>query len=185
MTKPWVTAGSVLAGVSVETDDLEHPDDETVELLDEIPAGMNYQYFTDKMGHPDPQFEWRSKFSDYLRKAHPDDPVKSVLASPGYRTGPFHWSGRRFSPQELALLHSFPESFDLPDATTVARTQVGNAVPPELAASVVGAVVGDHETTDTDELPSPRRGRTSHQTYRRRTEARLDELYDEWGQEDE
>lgn len=174
---PWVGVGHVLDDVDVSDEDLEHPDDETAEMLDEIPAGMNYQYFTEKMGHPDPQFGWRTKFSDYLRKAHPDEPVKSVLASPGYRTGPFHWDGRRFAPRELALLHSFPHGFDLPDATTTAREQIGNAVPPELGASVVGAVLGTHEQTDAEELPSPRRGRTSHKTYRERTEQRLVELY--------
>ncbi|TKX52494.1 DNA cytosine methyltransferase, partial [Halorubrum sp. SP3] len=57
MTKsPWVGAGDVLNTVDVSDEDLQHPDEETAELLDEIPAGMNYQYFTEKMGHPDPQF---------------------------------------------------------------------------------------------------------------------------------
>jgi len=181
MTKKrsWVGAGEVIAGMDVDEDALSHPDDETDELLGEIPAGMNYQYFTEKMGHPSPEFAWRSKFSDYLRKAHPQHPVKTVLANPGYRTGPFHWDGRRFHPTELARLHTFPASFDLPDAKTAARSVIGNAVPPNLAESVVQAAMGDTETVDGEELPSPRRGRTSHQTYRERTEQRLQELYDE------
>ena len=174
---PWVGAGHVLDDVDVSDEDLEHPDDETAEMLDEIPAGMNYQYFTEKMGHPDPQFGWRTKFSDYLRKAHPDHPVKTIVASPGHRTGPFHWDGRRFAPIELARLHTFPPSFDLPEATTTAREQVGNAVPPALASRVVAAAEDDVPTVETEELPSPRRGRTSHQTYRERTEKRLKELY--------
>ncbi len=44
-------------------------------LLAEIPPGLNYSFFTENMGHPNPIFAWRSKFSDFLYKAHPDDPV--------------------------------------------------------------------------------------------------------------
>jgi DNA (cytosine-5)-methyltransferase 1 len=177
--QPWVGAGDVLADVDVTTESLAHPDEETAELLDEIPAGMNYQYFTEKMNHPEPRFEWRSKFSDYLRLAHPEHPVKTIVASPGHRTGPFHWNGRRFDPQELARLHSFPPYFEIPNATTTAREQIGNAVPPSLAEAVVDGVTSDCETVDAEELPSPRRGRTSHQTYRKRCERRLGELYGE------
>lgn len=177
--EPWVGAGEVIASVDVGSEDLEHPDSETQELLDEIPRGMNYQYFTEKMGHPEPVFEWRTKFSDYLRKAHPEHPVKTILAEPGYRTGPFHWDGRRFHHAELARLHTFPEWFEFPDASTTARTLIGNAVPPRMASAIFGAVSGDKESVGSDDLPSPRRGRTSHQTYRRRTEQRLQEVYGE------
>lgn len=178
MTKrPYVAAYDILDDVDIDTSDLEHPDEKSQRLLNEIPPGMNYQYFTEKMGHPDPVFEWRSKFSDYLRKAHPEEPVKTVLSEPGYRTGPYHWDGRRFHSEELARLQTFPSWFDFPDATTSARTLIGNSVPPRMAESVVGVVVGDEDGVDAGELPSPRRGRTSHQTYRERTEKRLVQEY--------
>ena len=35
-------------------------------LLDNIPPGLNYSFYTEKMGHPTPIFAWRSKFSDFL-----------------------------------------------------------------------------------------------------------------------
>ena len=37
-------------------------------LLEHIPPGLNYSFFTEKLGHPQPIFSWRSKFSDYLYK---------------------------------------------------------------------------------------------------------------------
>jgi len=41
-------------------------------LLKDIPPGLNYSFFTEKMGHPNPVFAWRSKFSDFLYKADPE-----------------------------------------------------------------------------------------------------------------
>lgn len=178
--QPWVGAKTVLADVDVDTSDLQHPDEETRELLEEIPPGMNYQYFTEKMGHPDPCFGWRSKYSDYLRKAHPHQPVKTVVAQPGHRTGPFHWDGRRFHVTEFARLQTFPVWYGFPEATTTARELVGNAVPPSLSESLAEAIGGECDVIDDgEELPSPHRGRTAHQTYRRRTEHRLKKLYGE------
>ena len=49
-------------------------------LLAEIPPGLNYSYFTEKLGHPRPVFAWRSKFSDFLYKADPDRPVRTIKA---------------------------------------------------------------------------------------------------------
>src|SRR6187402_1620070 len=49
-------------------------------LLEEIPPGLNYSYFTDVMGHPEPVFAWRSKFSDFLYKADPERPVRTIKA---------------------------------------------------------------------------------------------------------
>jgi len=174
--EPWRGVADMIQEVDVEATSLEHPDEETDELLDEIPPGMNYQYFTEKMNHPSPQFEWRSKYSDYLRKAHPEEPVKTIVAQPGHRTGPYHWNGRRFHTNELLRIQTFPSSFELPDVKTVSRKLVGNAVPVKLAQSVIEAAV-EGDGVRSGKLPSPRRGRTSHQTYRRRCEDRLVELY--------
>lgn len=43
-------------------------------LLDDIPPGLNYSFYTEEMGHPNPVFAWRSKFSDFLYKADPNTP---------------------------------------------------------------------------------------------------------------
>ena len=58
-------------------------------LLDDIPPGLNYSFYTEKMGHPNPVFAWRSKFSDFLYKADPNTPVRTIKASGGAYTGPF------------------------------------------------------------------------------------------------
>jgi len=179
MTETWESAKKYVESVSVDEKELLSIDNETQKLLDEIPPGMNYQYFTDKMKHPRPRFNWRSKFSDYLRKAHPDEPVKTIVAKPGNRTGPFHWNGRRFHSTELSQLHTFPQWFELPDAETTARRLVGNAVPPQLAQSIGEGLLEKTDTVSGSDLPSARRGRTSHQTYRKRTERRLEEKYGE------
>ncbi|MCX6419292.1 MAG: DNA (cytosine-5-)-methyltransferase, partial [Actinobacteria bacterium] len=77
-------------------------------LLQEIPPGLNYSFFTEKMGHPNPIFAWRSKFSDFLYKANPDVPVRTIKAQGGQYTGPFHWDSRPFSVTEMKRLQTFP-----------------------------------------------------------------------------
>ena len=37
-------------------------------FLADIPPGENYRFYTEEMGHPNPQFAWRSKFSNFLYK---------------------------------------------------------------------------------------------------------------------
>ena len=41
------------------------------DLLPDIPPGLNYSFYTEKMGHPEPKFAWRSKFSGFLYKLDP------------------------------------------------------------------------------------------------------------------
>lgn len=102
-------------------------------LLDDIPNGLNYSYFTTKMGHPTPLFGWRSKFSDFLYKADPERPVRTIKAQGGQYTGPFHWDGRRFSVAELKRLQTIPDSYHLIGGRQAAIQQIGNSVPSQLA----------------------------------------------------
>lgn len=102
-------------------------------LLDEIPAGLNYSFFTERMGHPQPIFAWRSKFSDFLYKAAPDSPVRTIKAQGGQYTGPFHWENRPFSVAELKRLQTFPDKFDIVGKRQIAIQQIGNSVPPQVA----------------------------------------------------
>lgn len=78
-------------------------------LLEQIPPGLNYSFFTEKMGHPQPIFAWRSKFSDFLYKADPKTPVRTIKAQGGQYTGPFHWENRPFTISELKRLQTFPD----------------------------------------------------------------------------
>ena len=102
-------------------------------LLEEIPPGLNYSFFTEKMGHPKPIFAWRSKFSDFLYKADPDRPVRTLKAQGGQYTGPFHWENRPFTPDELKRLQTFPDKYELVGGKGNQIHQIGNSVPPQFA----------------------------------------------------
>ena len=102
-------------------------------LLDEIPPGLNYSYYTKEMGHPNPVFAWRSKFSDFLYKADPDAPVRTIKAQGGAYTGPLHWGNRFFAYSEYKRLQTFPDDYKISGGKQVAVHQIGNSVPPQLA----------------------------------------------------
>jgi DNA (cytosine-5)-methyltransferase 1 len=101
-------------------------------LLEDVPPGLNYSFFTKEMGHPFPVFSWRSKFSDFLYKADPDAPIRTLKAQGGQYTGPFHWENRKFSLAELKRLQTFPDAYRLEGSDLVATQQLGNSVPPQL-----------------------------------------------------
>ena len=85
------------------------------------------------MGHPNPVFAWRSKFSDFLYKADPNSPVRTIKASGGAYTGPFHWDNRFFSYKEYKRLQTFPDDYEISGNKQTAVKQIGNSVPPQLA----------------------------------------------------
>ncbi len=102
-------------------------------LLNDIPPGLNYSFYTEKMGHPQPIFGWRSKFSDYLYKADPHTPVRTIKAQGGQYTGPFHWENRTFTIEELKRLQTFPDRYSIVGNRQKIIHQLGNSVPPQLA----------------------------------------------------
>lgn len=102
-------------------------------LLNDIPPGLNYSFYTEKMGHPQPVFAWRSKFSDFLYKADPKTPVRTIKAQGGKYTGPFHWENRPFEIEELKRLQTFPDAYKIEGSKPIAIKQIGNSVPPQLA----------------------------------------------------
>ncbi|NUM33353.1 MAG: DNA cytosine methyltransferase [Candidatus Brocadiae bacterium] len=102
-------------------------------LLNDIPPGLNYSFYTEKLGHPNPIFAWRSKFSDYLYKADPKKPVRTIKAQGGQYTGPLHWDNRYFTVDEYKRLQSFPDSYKIFGNRQRAIHQIGNSVPPQFA----------------------------------------------------
>lgn len=109
-------------------------------FLKDVPPGMNYLFYTQEMNHPEPKFAWRSKFSDFLYKADPNLPVKTIVASMGRYSGPFHWDSRRFSIGELLRLQGFPDGFELAGGRTSKVKQIGNSVIPIFAYPLALAV---------------------------------------------
>lgn len=136
-------------------------------LLDEIPPGLNYSFFTEKMGHPSPLFAWRSKFSDFLYKADPNRPIRTVKAQGGQYTGPFHWRNRKFTIKELKRLQTFPDSYELVGGNEVAIHQIGNSVPPQLARILALSIL---EQVFEQKLPFtlPKLNPTDQLTFRKR-----------------
>ncbi|MCI9003682.1 MAG: DNA cytosine methyltransferase [Lachnospiraceae bacterium] len=109
-------------------------------LLDDIPPGLNYSFYTEEMGHPTPIFAWRSKFSDFLYKADPNQPVRTIKASGGAYTGPFHWENRFFAYSEYKRLQTFPDDYEISGSKQIAVKQIGNSVPPQLARMMALAI---------------------------------------------
>jgi DNA (cytosine-5)-methyltransferase 1 len=136
-------------------------------LLEQIPAGLNYSYFTEKMGHPRPLFAWRSKFSDFLYKADSTRPVKTIKAFCGKYTGPFHWDSRRFTEAELKRLQTFPDNYEIKGTAGVIRQQIGNSVPPQLARILALSIL-DQIFAVRPEIPLPRLNANSRLSFRTR-----------------
>jgi len=138
-----VTAGEALLGLAAADNP---PEPEEVvrgsfeRELAEVPPGENYLYFTARRGHPEPRWEWRSRYWSFLLKASPGAPVPTIQGQPGPWVGPFHWEGRRFRTAELKRLMTFPDGFEILGTRRERQLQLGNAVPPKLAQIVAGAI---------------------------------------------
>jgi DNA (cytosine-5)-methyltransferase 1 len=110
-------------------------------LLPEIPPGRNYLHYTAHEGHPNPLFEWRSRYWTFLLKLDPDRPCPTIQGQPGPYVGPFHWDNRRLRIPELKRLQGFPDDYELDGNRREIQLQIGNSVPPPLARSVAQAIL--------------------------------------------
>ena len=137
--RPHETAGFAVQGLDDDLDGLKVAG-RYGGLLKEIPPGLNYSFFTAEMGHPRPVFAWRSKFSDFLYKADPESPVRTIKAQGGAYTGPLSWESRHFSAAEIKRLQTFPDSYLIQGNRGTAVHQIGNSVPPHMARILAMAV---------------------------------------------
>ncbi|WP_312921122.1 DNA cytosine methyltransferase [Stutzerimonas nitrititolerans] len=133
----WRTCWDAIGHLAVASEELKclQPRGKWAELLPSIPEGHNYLWHTDR-GGGHPIFGWRRRYWSFLLKLAKNKPSWTVAASPGPATGPFHWENRRLSVAELAALQTFPADYHWPVAYRLAQGQIGNAVPPALAAAV-------------------------------------------------
>lgn len=109
-------------------------------LLPLVPHGENYLFFTAKRGYPDPIFAYRSRFSDFLYKANPKAPVKTLIASPGKYTGPLHWDNRYLSVDEYKRIQGFPDKHVFCGKREEQIRQIGNSVCPKIAYYIALAI---------------------------------------------
>ena len=136
---PWVTAGQAISDLDTDeaADDTGHfAGGQHHELLREIPPGDNYLFFTEKRGHPEPRFEWRSRYWSFLLKLSPDKPSWTIQARRSNNMGPFHWRNRILRIEEVKRLQTFPDDWQLAGTIEQQWRQVGNAVPPRLAHAI-------------------------------------------------
>lgn len=152
------------------------------DLLEDIPPGMNYSFYTEKLGHPEPVFEWRSKFSDYLYKADPEKPIRTLKAKPGASSGPLHWNNRRFTEAELKRLQTFPDDFEFStDSYSQVIKMIGNSVPPSLSYALARSIrsqISEFNTIDEDkELNFYSRRRTDTEEYKNKARKQIEKLY--------
>lgn len=139
--EPFYNAETAIEGiVSRETDASNRLGGRYASLLNDIPPGLNYSFYTEEMGHPNPVFAWRSKFSDFLYKADPNTPVRTIKASGGAYTGPLHWDNRFFNYEEYKRLQTFPDDYEISGGKQIAVKQIGNSVPPQLARIMAIAI---------------------------------------------
>lgn len=134
--KPHLTPKVVLSDIKNDDENktsLELSSGKYSHLLPLVPPGENYLYFTEKRGYPEPIFAYRSRFSDFLYKASPDIPIKTLIASPGKYTGPFHWENRRFTIREYMRLQGFPDGYKFFGTRESVIKQIGNSVSPKLS----------------------------------------------------
>ena len=139
-TQPWRTAGDVLADLDTEeaADDTGHyAGGKYHNLLEQIPPGDNYLFFTKERGHPEPVFIWRSRYWSFLLKLSPHKPSWTIQARRSNNMGPLHWRNRILRIEEIKRLQTFPDDWQLFGKTESVWRQVGNAVPP-----VLGEVLG-------------------------------------------
>ena len=134
--RPFVTAGEVLDGLVTDAEPEETLRGQYARLLADIPPGGNYLHYTKERGHPEPRFEWRSRYWSFLLKLDPGAPAPTIQAQPGPNVGPFHWENRRLRAAEIKRLFTFPDHFELVGSRASVQAQLGNSVPPLLARRV-------------------------------------------------
>lgn len=137
---PHVSVGEALAGLKSVAEAGEVVSGQFGHLLPEIPPGDNYLFYTDKRGHPQPLFEWRSRYWSFLLKLDPTRPSPTIQAQPGPYVGPFHWENRRLRVPELRRLFGFPDDYEFVGSRSSIQAQLGNCVPPPLARQVLERV---------------------------------------------
>ena len=143
--EPHVAAGEALEGLISDPEREEVVRGQYAELLPDIPPGDNYLFYTEKRGHPDPRFEWRSRYWSFLLKLSPDRPSPTIQAQPGPNVGPFHWENRRLRVAELKRLFTYPDDFAFVGSRSSVQSQIGNSVPPYLAKKVAESVLASSD----------------------------------------
>ena len=133
---PYISVGEAIKDIKLTPDEEKETRFEGgkyCSLLPLVPPGENYLHFTAKRGYENPIFAYRSRFSDFLYKANPATPVKTLIASPGKYTGPLHWENRYLTVNEYKRIQGFPDEHIFFGKRSDQIRQIGNSVVPKIA----------------------------------------------------
>ena len=142
LTKPaHVTTSDALGRLKTKPEPEEIIKGQYGHLLNDIPPGDNYLFYTEHRNHPNPEFRWRSRYWSFLLKLDPNQPAPTIQAQPGSNIGPFHWENRRLRVPEIKRLFTFPDDYEFVGSRNSIQSQLGNSVPPLLAQRVAEQVL--------------------------------------------
>lgn len=150
--RAYVTAGDAISDLFDASEVVPQYGGKYGHLLEQIPEGENYRFFTEEMGHSAPLFAWRSKFSGFLQKISRNEVCKTIVAYQGKYDGPFHWANRKCTVDELKRLQGFPDHFQIEQTYGEAVKQIGNSVCPPVAHNVGKAILAQIEGVKFDDL---------------------------------
>jgi DNA (cytosine-5)-methyltransferase 1 len=139
----WITSGMAIGDLDTEEnacDKGHYAGGQHHDLLCEIPPGGNYLFFTEKKGHPNPKFEWRSRYWSFLLKLSQNLPSWTIQARRSNNMGPFHWRNRILRIEEVKRLQTFNDSYRFFGTVDSQWRQIGNAVPPLLAKKIAESI---------------------------------------------
>jgi DNA (cytosine-5)-methyltransferase 1 len=102
------------------------------DLLPTIPEGQNYLWHTNR-GGGSRLFGWRTRYWSFLLKLAKNQPSWTIQAQPGSAIGPFHWTSRKLTAQEMCRIQTFPDGLAFECGRTDVQKMLGNAVPSFLA----------------------------------------------------
>ena len=106
---------------------------------------------------PTPPLGWGSVLAGSLLESNYSGPTVGGVRVRGTRTPDMpaftvtsksmRVDGRTLTPAEMSLLQGFPEGYPWQGTVTAQRLQIGNAVPPPMAAALIGAVLPQPSST--------------------------------------
>ena len=111
-------------------------------LLPSIPEGKNYLWHTNRGGGLQ-LFGWRTRYWSFLLKLAKDQPSWTIQAQPGSAVGPFHWTNRKLTAQEMCRLQTLPDGLDFDCGRNNVQRMLGNAVPSLLAEVLARKIRSD------------------------------------------
>lgn len=151
--KPWVTMADALGWGLLEHAPTNDPATWVLNpgLTKSQPNRRRYELSepapTIAFGHDSFQWIWERPATCVVGSFRPD-----ILAGPGVdlsRPRQEREGSVKITPTDALVLQSFPANYPLQGSKTKQFEQVGNAVPPELAAHVLAAAMGDEHNPET------------------------------------